>query len=64
MFAMLWGIDTTFESATPVSSHALFAERQGVAICLFNTAVDYSILLGLEFDIAIEVDVHHGNCDV
>jgi len=61
---LLWGVNTTFVSATPVWFHALFVEWQGVAICLSNTAVDYSNSLGLGFDIAIEVDVHHGNCDV
>jgi len=64
MFAMLSGMDTTFGSATPVSSHALFVERPGVAVRLLDIVVDYSISLGLGFDIAIEVDVHHGSCDV
>ena len=58
MFAMLSGMDTKFASATPVWSQALFVERQGVAICLSNTAIDYSISLGLVFHIAINVDVH------
>jgi len=61
---MLWGVDTTFASATPVSSHAPFVERQEEAVHLPDIVVDYSISLGLGFDTAIEVDVHHGNCDV
>ncbi|AQZ15256.1 ATR1 (YML116W) and YMR279C [Zygosaccharomyces parabailii] len=57
---MPWGMDMSFPSATIMLSDSMPHEHQGLAASLVNTAVNYSISIGLGFAGTVEAHVNDG----
>ncbi|KAI2602551.1 MFS general substrate transporter [Hypoxylon sp. NC1633] len=55
-----WGMDMSFPAATIILSNSVPRKHQGIAASLINTAVNYSISLGLGFAGTVETQVNNG----
>jgi MFS family permease len=61
---MPWGMDMSFPSGCIILSNNMSKEHQGVAASLVNTAVNYSISIGLGMAGTVESQVNNGGLDV
>lgn len=61
---MPWGMDMSFPAATIILSNAMPASHQGLAASLVNTAINYSISIGLGVAGTIESQISHGEPDL
>lgn len=60
IIVMPWGMDMSFPSATIMLSDSMPPANQGLAASLVNTAVNYSISIGLGFAGTVEAHVNDG----
>lgn len=61
---MPWGMDMSFPSGCIILSNNMAREHQGVAASIVNTAVNYSISIGLGMAGTVEAHVNHGGREV